>query len=402
MFAWNCGSERRKHNVDEWVVTRTVSGRVLLELAVLSATVLVAACATRPETGFLLPVTETAAGATERTLLVATTRERDARPGTLYNGERGRPLDYAAVTVSIPRTHVDGRVEWPSHLPGNPSSDFVVRQAAYLEGEKEFVRSLNAQLATRPRGSRKVFLFIHGYNTMFAEGLYRFAQVVHDSDSAAVPVLFSWASRGKVGAYIYDTNSATTARDELEHTLRLLFASDADQVNILAHSMGNWVTVEALRGIKISGQRLPIEKVGSVFLADADIDMDVFKSQMRRFGRPKKPFYVIVSRDDQALRVSSMIAGGRSRLGDDANSEELTALGAIVIDLTDVKSTDGSNHSKFAQIADVAPRLEAVLAKGVGASPDPQAKLPDGGSLGGIVESPMTLLDTPIKTLSSQ
>ncbi len=277
-----------------------------------------------------------------------------------------------------------------------------MRQAAYLEGEKEFVRTLNAQLAKRPRGSRNVFLFIHGYNTMFAEGLYRFAQVVHDSESASVPVLFTWASRGKVGAYIYDTNSATTARDDLEHTLRLLFASDADQINILAHSMGNWVAVEAMRQIKISGQRLPTDKIGSVFLADADIDMDVFRSQMRRFGKPKKPFYVVVSKDDRALRFSSMIAGGRSRLGDDANIEELAALGATVIDLTDVKATDPSNHSKYAQLADVAPKLTAVLARGVGASPDSKGNLPEGGALGAIVELPTTPLNAPIRIISAQ
>jgi len=370
--------------------------------AILAVFGLLAACATRPETGFLLPVAETAAGATDRTLLVATTRERDARPGTLYNGERGQPLDFAAVTISIPQNHVVGEIEWPSNPPGNPNTDFVVRQAAYLDGEKEFVRTLNAQLAKRPRGSRRVFLFIHGFNTMFAEGLYRFTQVVHDSESVAVPVLFTWASRGKTGAYIYDTNSATTARDDLEHTLRLLFASDADQINILAHSMGNWVTVEALRQIKISGQFPPMGKLGSIFLADADIDMDVFKSQMRRFGKPKKPFYVIVSKDDKALRFSTFIAGGRSRLGDDENVEELAALGATVIDLTDVKATDPTNHSKFAQIADVAPQLTAVLAKGVAANPESQGKQPEGGTLAGIVATPVTILGASIKITSGQ
>ena len=311
-------------------------------------------------------------------------------------------MDYAAVTVSIPQNHVAGEIEWPLNPPGNPRSDFVVRQAGYLESEKEFVRTLNFQLAKRPRGSRKVFLFIHGFNTMFAEGLYRFAQVVHDSESVSVPVLFTWASRGKIGAYIYDTNSATTARDDLEHTLRLLFASDADQINILAHSMGNWVTVEALRQIKMSGQRLPTDKIGSVFLADADIDMDVFRSQMRRFGKPKKPFYVVVSKDDQALRFSTLIAGGRTRLGDDANVEELTALGATVIDLTDVKANDPSNHSKFAQLADVAPKLTAVLAKGVGTNPDSKGKQPEGGTLAGIVELPTTLLNAPIRIISAR
>jgi esterase/lipase superfamily enzyme len=379
-----------------------IRSRPLIVSALLAAVGLLAACATRPETGFLLPVAESVAGATDRTLLVATTRERDARPGTFFNGERGRPLSYAAVTVSIPQTHTAGEIEWPLNPPGNPGSDFVVRQAAYLEGEKEFIRNLNAQLAKRPRGSRKVLLFIHGFNTMFAEGLYRLAQVVHDSGAPSVPVLFTWASRGDVGAYIYDTNSATTARDDLEHTLRLLFASDADQINILAHSMGNWVTVEALRQIKISGQLMPTSKIGTVLLADADIDVDVFKSQMRRFGKPKKPFYVIISKDDQALRFSSMIAGGRGRLGDDANVEELAALGATVIDLTDVKAADPSNHSKFAEIADVGPQLMAVLAKGVGAGPKSMGKSSGGLITGDIVETPITLLGAPIKIISGQ
>ena len=46
-----------------------------------------------------------------------------------------------------------------------------------------------------PPGRRKVLVFIHGYNTMFAEGLYRFTQIVDDANAPAVPVLFTWASR---------------------------------------------------------------------------------------------------------------------------------------------------------------------------------------------------------------
>src|SRR6266403_1931582 len=126
--------------------------------------------------------------------------------------------------------------------------------------------------------------------------------------------------------------------------------------------MLNWrsVRVAAARyscSFTASTRCLPTDKIGSVFLADADIDMDVFRSQMHRFGKPKKPFYVVVSKDDQALRFSSLIAGGRTRLGDDANVEELAALGATVIDLTDVKANDPSNHSKFAQLADVSAQI---------------------------------------------
>ncbi len=372
--------------------------------AVLIVAAPLVACASRPESGFLSPVAESAVGATDHTLLVATTRERDERPGTLFNGERAPSLDYATITVSIPQNHVPGKIELATTAPGDPTANFVVRDAAYLDGDKAFVQALNAQLATRPRGSRKVLVFIHGYNTLFAEGLYRFAQVVHDSKAPAVPVLFTWASRGKLKDYLYDMNSATAARDDLEHTLRLVLASDADQVNILAHSMGNWVTVEALRQIKISGDLKHADKVGYVFLAAPDIDIDVFKSQMRRFGKPKKPFYVVLSQDDKALWLSKFIAGGEGRVGADANIDELAELGATVIDLTDVKGDDSSDHGKFAQLAEVAPELRAVLAQGIGANPGAATvgEATADNPLGAITTLPVTMLGAPVKIVTGQ
>jgi esterase/lipase superfamily enzyme len=371
-------------------------------LSVFLATLL-AACASRPEAGFLGPVAGSRDEGTEHTILVATTRKRDDRPGTLFGGERSTPLDFARISLSVPHTHKSGEIEWASAAPGNAKTDFVVRQAAYLDGEKDFVRSLNARLADRPRGSRKVLLFIHGYNTMFAESVYRFGQIVHDSKASAVPVLFTWASRGALTQYVYDNNSATTARDELERTIRLIFASDADQVNILAHSMGNWVTVEALRQIKISGSLPKIEKLGSIFLAAPDIDVDVFKSQMRRFGKPRKPFYIVLSRDDKALRVSSFIAGGGNRVGADSNTAELAALGAVVIDLTDLKASDASNHGKFAQLAEVAPQLTAVLQNGISSRKDElEPATTTGEAVGALVSLPITLLSAPIKIISGR
>jgi esterase/lipase superfamily enzyme len=373
-------------------------------LAVLIITAPITACASRPESGFLSPVAERAMGTNEHTLLVATTRERDARPGTLFNGERSPLLDYATITMSLPQNHVTGNIEWPTTPPGDPTSDFVVHSEAYLDGDKEFVRALDAQLAMRPRGNRKVLVFIHGYNTLFAEGLYRFAQIVHDSKAPGVPVLFTWASRGKLRDYIYDTNSATAARDDLEHTLRLVLASDADQVNILAHSMGNWVTIEALRQIKISGDLKHASKIGSVFLAAPDIDLDVFRSQMRRFGKPRKPFYIVLSKDDKALWFSKFIAGGEGRVGADGNIDELAALGATVIDLTEVKATDSSNHAKFAQLAEIAPELRAVLEHGIGANPGAAAggESASASPIAAVAALPIDLLGAPIRIFAGQ
>jgi esterase/lipase superfamily enzyme len=345
--------------------TSTPLSRLRDPVAVFALVCLLSGCASRPEVGALLSNYQLSAEGRDHTILVATTRARDPRPGTYFSGERSQSVNYATLTVAVPPTHVPGKIEWPSRAPGNPMTDFVVRDAAYLDSEREFVRALNAQLAMRPPSKRKVFVFIHGYNTMFAEGLYRFTQIVDDANAPAVPVLFTWASRGKVAGYVYDSNSATAARDELEHTLRLVFASNATEVNILAHSMGNWVTVEALRQIKISANKPPIHKLGAIVLAAPDIDIDVFKAQMRRFGKPRKPFFVVVSHDDKALRFSDFIAGGKERLGAYTNDAELTALGAVVIDMTDVKANDPSNHAKFAQLAEIAPEMRLVLARGV-------------------------------------
>ena len=357
---------------------------------------LCAGCATRPESGFLVPVAMRVDGARAHRILIASTRERDDRPGTLYNGERSGGLGYAEVTVSVPPTHKAGAIEWPSQPPGDPDVDFVARDLGYLKGDADFLRKLNAELALQPPGKRHVLLFVHGYNTMFAESLYRFTQVVDDSRTTAAPVLFTWASRGKLDAYIYDNNSATIARDSLEHTIRLLFASKADQVNILAHSMGNWTTVEALRQIKLEGGLPHKEKLGVVVLAAPDIDIDVFKSEMRRFGKPAKPFYVVLSKDDRALALSKLLAGGKDRLGEDPDVAELARLGAVVIDLTHLKSDDPANHGKFAQLAAAAPELWPVLEKGIAGPPPSSVVEKAGQGLGEIITKPLVALGAPI------
>jgi esterase/lipase superfamily enzyme len=217
-------------------------------------------------------------------------------------------------------------------------------------------------------------------------------------------VLFTWASRGKLLDYVYDNNSATAARDGLEHVLRLALASDADQVDILAHSMGNWVTIEAIRQIKISGDLHRTNKWGHILLAAPDIDLDVFKSQMRRIGRPSRPFYLVLSKDDKALGASRFIAGGETRLGDDPDVQELAALGAVVIDLTDVKADDPTNHDKFAQLAGVAPLLRAVLRQGVGVHHGAAAKIPEavGSTVGAAIAWAVTLLGAPVRIIAGQ
>lgn len=354
-------------------------------MAVVAGALLLAGCAERPGPDALAPSAARAVGAREHVILVASTRERDPRPGVFFSGERTASLTFAKVDLSVPPSHKPGAIEWPKQgTAGNPATDMVVHEAIYRDTEQDFLRDLKSELARRPKGKRKVFIFVHGYNTMFSEALYRLAQLADDSDAPAVPVLFTWASRATTEAYVYDNNSATAARDRLEETIRLAFASGAEEVSLLAHSMGNWLTVEALRQIRISGKPIPMDRVGNVIFAAPDIDVDVFKSQLKRFGKPAKPFIVVVSRDDKALGISDFLAGNKQRLGAYTNDDELVALGAIVVDMTDVKAQDSFNHGKFAQLASMAKELKGTLGRDAAGGGVPSSVVIEGVQISGL------------------
>ena len=280
-------------------------------------------------------------------IYVATTRAAAEDRKEVFSGERSVDLNFARVDVTVPKVHQPGVVEQPrSDARRDPARHFAAGEVALYPREEGFANGLRESLK---RTDGRALIFVHGYRTPFDNSVYRAAQIVHDSGYRGTPVLFSWASTGRTVDYIYDNNSATVARDGLEKTLRLLHAAGARRIDIVAHSMGNWLTMEALRQIAIAGDRGLSGRLGDIILASPDIDVDVFKSQLRRLGRPDQPVFVIVSRDDRALLASSIIAGNRPRVGDYGNDADLAELGITVVDISAVSSGDPLNHAKFAE-----------------------------------------------------
>ncbi len=217
------------------------------------------------------------------------------------------------------------------------------------------VADFNGRLLKMRPSERHVLLFVHGYNTRFEEAVYRFAQIAHDAGAPVVPVLFTWPSRGKLFDYVYDRESATYSRDALEFVLQKMVKNpNVTQISILAHSMGNFVTVEALRQMAIRNRGMS-PKIKDIMLASPDIDFDVFRRQIAEIEASDKspPVTLFVSKDDKALAASSLIAGTAPRLGEiDPHAEPyktiLDKAHVQVIDLTSVKSDDALNHGKFA------------------------------------------------------
>ena len=174
---------------------------------------------------------------------------------------------------------------------------------------------------------------------------------------------FTWPSRGelKLRAYTYDRESANYSRDAFEELLATLTANpNVKEINIVAHSMGNWVTLEALRGISIRSGKIG-GKIRNVLLVAPDVDVDVFRTQIQRMGSPKPRFALFVSQDDKALALSQTIWGGVPRLGEinpaqEPYQSELRRENIEVFDLTTLK---GNAHDRaFENITAVVAMLK--------------------------------------------
>ncbi|MCY1664838.1 alpha/beta hydrolase [Rhizobium sp. SL86] len=326
---------------------------------------LLSGCASRAE-GVLIPTKVEVAGASTVDILVGTTRKPSDKPGFLFSGERGQEPEVTEIKVSIPpdKNREIGQVQWPRRLPPDPAKEFATVAVNPLP-----LAAAPAWVKSHLPKSRRVLIFVHGFNNQYEDAVYRFAQIVHDSGADVAPVLFTWPSRGSIFAYNYDKESTNYSRNALETMLRQASQDPSiAEVTIMAHSMGSWLTMEALRQMAIRDGRVA-PKIKNVILASPDLDVDVFGQQLEEIGEHKPSMTLFVSRDDRALQLSKRISGNVDRLGQiDPTQEpyrsELEKAGITVLDLTALRGGDPLNHGKFAESPEVVKLLGNRLIAG--------------------------------------
>jgi len=333
--------------------------------AVLSVvtTLLLAACASSP--GGLLQPVPPVSGTDKVNMLTATTRAVSPDPGVLYSGERGWDVSFSNIVVSIPPGREAGTIQLPRTVPGNPATDFTVSSARTLNRNE-----LPRWFAATGGRKRRAFVFVHGFNTPFDRAVFRFAQLAHDADANAAPVLFSWPSRGHLLDYRLDLDNASFSRSDLAEVLLMAANSPSvGEVVILAHSMGGWLAVEALKQIALKKGGVPA-KIGNLILASPDLDIGVFRRQVEAMGPRRPQITIFASQHDRALQLSQFLARGATRLGaiDLAQEDYQKQLGGLsgvtVVDISAVRAGDRINHDTYASSPEVVRLIGDRLLEG--------------------------------------
>ncbi|MBX5151074.1 alpha/beta fold hydrolase [Rhizobium lentis] len=319
-----------------------------------------AGCATRPSAEVLTPVHLSVPARLETapdrvSVLVATNRTPDRVRGG-FDSTWAEKLTYEQYAFSVPPVRKDTVIIYPKSKP-DPERQFAVVKRRQLPSDA-FVQQ--ALASVQPDGT--VGIFVHGYNYSYQEALYRTAQIAADAKMPGALILFSWPSAASVAGYVADRDAALSSRSELDSLVTSLSASGkVKRIILFGHSMGGFLVMETVRELKLQHRNTVIGKL-AVVLAAPDIDVDVFRSQLKDIGPMPNPISLLVSKDDRALVASSFIAGERARVGrldiDDPVIQEAALQARLrVIDITAIKTSDGLGHDRYASLAKFGAQL---------------------------------------------
>jgi len=255
--------------------------------------------------------------------------------------------------VSIPHDHKVGKIERPSIWRLEFSEDpkkHVVIQSIDLLNKDTFFKNLSDNIKKSTKKSS--FLFIHGYNVSFADAAKRTAQISYDLLFDGEAVFYSWPSRGITADYTVDEANIEWAQTNIKNFLNdYLSRSDADEIYLVAHSMGNRGLTRALVDLMTEKPELR-NKIKEIILAAPDIDADVFKRDIapQMVSKTQKPITLYVSSDDMALKASRQVHGS-ARAGD-SGQDIVLVKGVETIDASGI-DTSFIGHSYFAETTSI-------------------------------------------------
>lgn len=300
-------------------------------------------------------------------------------PRLAFGVDRSPAPTYGTCSVTVPIPHCRGRVQesWFAWMR-RPHRDVVLKEvaildpaepAAYVKMEPPagFVAALREQITLSPR--REVLIFVHGYAVTFEDSARIMAQVVHDTEFAGVPILYSWPTQGLLLSYLVDESNSEWTVPYFEQLLELVTQMpEVEHVHVLAHSMGTRVVARGIRDLMaqrgLATTQPAHPPLDQLILAAADIDAEIFERDyvpalLQAAGRTT----IYVSEADWALGGSQRLHK-YSRLGQGPLSR-LTLEELRRIDVVDVTPFDKGlvGHFYYSQSPRVLDDIRSILSR---------------------------------------
>lgn len=302
------------------------------------------------------------------------TNRRASSDESYFSGERSDEMSYGTASVQIPESHKIGKIELPFKLSLLSFTFYEER----LDPQKHFtIKSVDIRPVedwmklVSQSGKSSALVFVHGFNTTFRNALYRAGQIFWDLQYQGIPVLFSWPSRGAILDYVYDRDSAYGARDSFIEVLRRLRSAGANRIDILAHSMGNLVVLEALAGYQHARDPLGIAEI---LMAAPDVDINNYKKIAAKVKAAVPGMTLYASSADRALVASKKVSGNVARAGDVPGGRPVLVDGIDAIDVTEVgEELFGLGHSAYAGTVSLLNDISILITQG---TRPPSSRLP--------------------------
>jgi esterase/lipase superfamily enzyme len=300
--------------------------------------------------------------------LFATTRKQgpSSNSNVTFTADRNPEVTLGAASIRIPEDHKIGRIELPTVWD---KLGLTIFEASTKEQKNFTIRKVTTLTPDqwdgiiKAKAPKTALIFVHGFDNTFEDALFRTAQIVWDLQYPGLAVLFSWASAGDLGGYVYDLNSAELARPAFIALLQSLKEKYAiEKVQIIAHSMGNKLVLDALSSYSETSNP---DKVAQLIMAAPDVDRDNFIQMIPKVQRITQGMTLYASSADKAL-AASRIPAKVPRAGDVPKEGPVILPNLETIDVTAVgNEIFGLDHSVFATNRDIIDDIKLVLAIGL-------------------------------------
>lgn len=282
-----------------------------------------------------------------------------ADPGKGFGAEIDERIHYGKRIVRIPSSHRTGELGsplWKRLLTG--VDDRLAVDPATVLAADAFARDVRKFIAGLDPSDRNVLVYIHGFNTSFDDATRRAAQLGFDLKVPGITVLYSWPSRGSLGAYVNDLSAIEASEAQIADFLVGVTAlADRGKVHIIAHSMGNRGLLRAMHRATTQAALRSGTRFGQIFLSAPDMNINLFRQLASVYPQVAERTTLYVADQDKALAALEwMTEGGRA-----GGAPPVLVLPGI--DTVRVRGTSlfQLGHSYFAEEPDVLRDIRAQL-----------------------------------------